>query len=56
VLGLDEHVNRQGTGAWGPVPQKTMADTMEAVLGAVYGDGGVAPVRRVVDRLGLVLR
>lgn len=32
------------------------ADRMGAVVGAVYRDGGVASVRRVMDRLGLVPR
>lgn len=52
--GLDQYVNRQGTGASGEVSWKTMADAMEAILGAVYFDGGLGAVKRVMVTLGLV--
>lgn len=54
LLGLDGHVNRRGIGAWGVVAPRTMCDTVEAILGAVYVDGGVGAVRLVMGRLGLV--
>lgn len=52
--GLDQHVNRLGIGAWGIVAPRTMSDTMEAILGAVYLDDGVGSVRMVMGTLVLV--
>lgn len=38
---------------WGVVSSGTMADTMEAILGALYLDGGIRSVKRVINTLGL---
>lgn len=38
----------------GYIPPKTMADTVEAILGAVYLDGGIQCVGQVMKTLGLV--
>lgn len=54
TVGLDRHINRWGTGASGEVPWKTMCDTMEAVLGAVWLDGGMEAVKGVMATLGLI--
>lgn len=32
----------------------TMASTVEAILGAVYMDGGMAPVAEVMQKLGII--
>ena len=52
-VGLDQYVNIKNTGQE-TVSKKTMADTMEAILGAVYFDGGIAAVKTVMRKLGLV--
>lgn len=56
AVGLDRYINRRGTGASGEVSWKTMCDTMEAVLGAVWSDGGLGAVKGVMGGLGLVPR
>lgn len=56
AMGLDRHINRRGTGASGEVSWKTMCDTMEAVVGAVWFDGGLVAVKGVMGTLGLVPR
>lgn len=38
------------------VSAKTMATTVEAILGAAYLDGGVGALARVMEFLGLVHR
>jgi len=38
----------QGLSSAGEIPPSIVADAVEAVLGAVYLDGGLAPVRRLV--------
>ena len=53
-LCLDQYVNRSGTGNSGSVAPKTMATTMEAILGAVYYDGGMDAVKKVMKTMGLV--
>lgn len=37
--------------AQGAPPQKTLADTFEAILAALFLDGGLAPAERLVERL-----
>lgn len=37
----------------GLISSGTMADTVEAILGAVYLDGGIDPVKWVMNTLGL---
>ncbi|MDR0238698.1 MAG: ribonuclease III [Deltaproteobacteria bacterium] len=53
AIGLDDHL-RLGRGEenqGGRARDVLLGDALEAVLGAVYEDGGVAPVRELVRRL-----
>ena len=53
-LGLDKYVNVPDSMLGFGVPWRTMAATMEAILGAVYFDGGMVWVKRVMRCIGLV--
>ena len=50
--GLDQFVNTNPS-SWGAVSSGTMAHTVEAILGAVYLDGGMNSVQQVMRTLGL---
>lgn len=51
--GLDEFICASPAQA-GYISPTTMSDTVEAVLGAVYLDGGINNVSHVMQSLGLV--
>ena len=51
--GLDNLICRNPSQP-GYISPKTMADTVEAILGAVYLDGGIHHVSQVMQTLGLV--
>ena len=53
IHGLDEFICRNPSQA-GYISPATMTATMEAILGAVYLDGGIDQVSRVTQTLGLV--
>ncbi|KAL6720828.1 hypothetical protein ACLMJK_002753 [Lecanora helva] len=53
-LGLDKHVILAPGVDPTQVPWRTMAATVEAILGAVYFDGGMVAVRQVMGKMGLV--
>lgn len=53
--GLDELICANPAQA-GYISPATMSATVEAVLGAVYLDGGINRVSHVMQRLGLVAR
>jgi ribonuclease III len=50
-LGAPLRLGRGARQTGGLTTPSILATTLEAVLGAVYLDGGLAPVRRVVGRL-----
>ena len=50
--GLDQFVVTNPS-SWGAVAPGTMASTVEAILGAVYLDGGMDAVKLVMRTLGL---
>ncbi|KAL8793143.1 MAG: hypothetical protein Q9195_004255 [Heterodermia aff. obscurata] len=52
-VGLDQYVYITNTGQ-ATVSKRTMADAMEAILGAVYLDGGIQATKTVMKALGLV--
>ena len=52
-FGLDRFVNIAGTGQT-TVNWRTMAATIEGILGAVFLDGGLSATKRVMRALGLV--
>ena len=57
--GLDDFICRnpaRNPAQPGYISPKTMADTVEAILGALYLDGGIDHVRQVMQTLGLVPR
>ena len=52
-LGLAAHLRRNKAAAPLPRGSKTLADAVEAVIGAAYLDGGLAAAKRVFEALGL---
>ena len=50
-MGLERYIEK-APGA-GKVSPKTMSDTVEAIIGAVYLDGGVDAVKVVAANLGI---
>ena len=52
-LGLAAHLRRNRGGAELPRNAKTLADAVEAVIGAAYLDGGFAAAKQVFDALEL---
>jgi len=52
-LGLAAHLRRNRHAAELPANSKTLADAIEAIIGAAYLDGGFAAARRVFDALAL---
>lgn len=52
-IGLAGHLKRNRAAEDLPPDSKTVADAVEAVIGAAYVDGGFAAARRVFDSLGL---
>ena len=55
-LGLDKYVSVPGAMRGLVIPWRTMAATMEAILGAVYFDEGMPAAKRVMETMGLVPR
>ena len=53
LFGLDKFVNIMGTGQT-TVNWRAMAATVEGILGAVFLDGGLAAIKRVMRALNLV--
>jgi len=51
--GVDDLVNKNPSNP-GAVSSKTMADTMEALVGAAYIDGGLEAARAVADAFGII--
>lgn len=51
-MGLERYIAK-APGAGGQVSPKTMSDTVEAIIGAVYLDGGVDAVQAVAGNLGI---
>ena len=52
-VGLIDHLRRNRSASPLPQDSKTLADAVEAVIGAAYVDGGLAAARKVFDALGL---
>lgn len=53
--GLERYIGRPaGPYGLGPVHQKTMSATVEAIVGAAYLDGGMDAAKKVVEALGIV--
>lgn len=52
-LGLARHLKRNKAALPLPRDAKTIADAVEAIIGAAYLDGGLAAARKVFDALGL---
>ena len=52
-LGLASHLKRNKAASPLPRDAKTIADAVEAIIGAAYLDGGLAAARKVFDALGL---
>lgn len=53
-LGLDRFIGVSENNS--PAALRAVADTVEAILGAVYLDSGMLEVKGVMDALGLVAR
>ena len=53
-LGLERFINTPGLVSAATV--RSVADTVEAILGAIYLDSGLEDVKDVMDALGLVPR
>ncbi len=52
-LGLAAHLRRNRAASPLPRGSKTLADAVEAIIGAAYMDGGLGAARRVFEALGL---
>ena len=54
-VGRDIHIEQYISPAAGTIAisDGTIADTMEAIIGAVYLDGGLEAAKEVIERLGL---
>lgn len=53
-LGLERFINVGGGGGKVEITGKKMADTIEAILGAIYLDSGREKAKDVMDALGLL--
>ncbi|MEC8306461.1 MAG: ribonuclease III domain-containing protein, partial [Chlamydiota bacterium] len=51
-LGLSPYLFT-GKGEGNPPPQSLLADFFEALIGALFLDGGIPPVQNLIDRLSL---